>query len=334
MLEHGADPLKQGAYFEYDELVDAFEIVLEGIDVQSFFFTGGAAGRKKTINEEKLECLIQFHEKTHGSKLPEVYFAGRNMAAQAVPLLLSPEIRVKRVLVGKDCAALLSDSGGVFTWGSSSAQGRLGHVNKQGSVGPRRVFGSITSRRIVDIAVGSAHMLAVDDFGFAFGWGLNRMNLLGIRSPSASLNYYSVPTSINTLAGHRIVAVAAGTDHSIFLSDKGWPFVAGNASQGKLGLFADESGCSNHISDCPIRINVLAPKKWARADAVARNEEPALAIRKISAGPGHSLLLDSEGSVWGFGRDEDGRVSGFCFCFCFCFCFLFFVFFFFLNVFP
>jgi alpha-tubulin suppressor-like RCC1 family protein len=53
-----------------------------------------------------------------------------------------------------DFAALLSDSGQVFTWGSA-AQGRLGHRNKVASTGPRRVFGAIANRRCIDIAVGS-----------------------------------------------------------------------------------------------------------------------------------------------------------------------------------
>lgn len=81
-------------------------------------------------------------------------------------------------------------------------------------------------------------MLVVDDFGFCFGWGLNRSYMIGI--PNRDLNYMAEPTSIHTLAGHRIKAVAAGVDHSIFLSDKGWPFVAGNASQGRVvmsGIF-------------------------------------------------------------------------------------------------
>jgi hypothetical protein len=113
----------------------------------------------------------------------------------------------------------------------------------------------------------------VDDFGFAFGWGLNRMYLLGIPC-KAMENYFTVPTSIHTLAGHRIVSVAAGSDHSIFLSDRGWPFVAGSAgllksffvsflkcfaALGKLGLFAKEAECSNFVSDCPIRLDVSNP---------------------------------------------------------------------------
>lgn len=71
---------------------------------------------------------------------------------------------------------------------------------------------------------------------------------------------------------------------------KGWPFVAGSAQFGKLGLFGDDGECGTFVSDCPIRLNVLAPRSWARADKVSRTEEPKLPIRKICAASGHSLM--------------------------------------------
>lgn len=133
-----------------------------------------------------------------------------------------------------------------------------------------------------------AHMLAVDDFGFVFGWGLNRNHMLGL--PCTNETFFSTPTAITTLAGHRIVAVACGSDHSIFLSDKGWPFVAGSAMFGKMGVCVDDAACSMFMSDCPIRLDVLNPGKVVRADAVLRSEEPKVVIKKVCAATGHSLM--------------------------------------------
>lgn len=129
LLSHGADPQKQSGFFEENELVDAFEIVLESLDFSMFMSSCWVENRKKSLAEEKLELLFRWYEKTHGVKLPEVYFVAASSGAKPVPLLFSPEIRVKRCLVGQSCGAFLTDSGTVYTWGIS-AQGRLGHKNK------------------------------------------------------------------------------------------------------------------------------------------------------------------------------------------------------------
>jgi hypothetical protein len=109
--------MKQSAFFEDDELVDAFEIVLEGIDVTSYCFQRNVErqlGKKESIEmavvlflmvsfsqalaEEKFEILCRFHEQAHGIKLPEVYFMAK--ASAVFPVMFSPEIRVRRCLAG------------------------------------------------------------------------------------------------------------------------------------------------------------------------------------------------------------------------------------------
>ncbi len=198
----------------------------------------------------------------------------------------------------------------MYTFGSPS-NGKLGHQNKMASVGPRRVFGAIANRRIVDLAVGSMHMVCCDEFGAAFGWGANRNYMLGLPPPpNKQESFWSVPTLIESLAGNRIVAVAAGAAHSIFLSDRGWPFMAGSALQGRLGLFSDETAAANYMSVHPTRLDVCNPEWRAPRGKQDRKEVPALRIREVAAADGHSLLLDEEGSVWAFGVDSNGRCSG------------------------
>ncbi len=47
---------------------------------------------------------------------------------------------------------------------------QLGHPNKVDAVGPRRVFGDLTHRAVIDLAVGKDHMICLDDMGKVFGW--------------------------------------------------------------------------------------------------------------------------------------------------------------------
>jgi hypothetical protein len=111
LLERGADPLKQSCYFEEEELVDAFEIALESLDMEAFMRSCWSDSRLKSLAETKLELMFRAHEKAHGVKLPEVYFASVSATTSPVPLLLSPEIRVKRCMVGQNCGAILTDGG-------------------------------------------------------------------------------------------------------------------------------------------------------------------------------------------------------------------------------
>ena len=307
LLDRGADPLKETAWFNEGELVNCFEIVLQSVEFVSLFRGGDKNNRDKPLAVQKLEVLLARHGANAAS---DVFCMGAGSVP--VPLVLSPEMRVRKCIVGAlDCAALLTDSGHVFTFGSPS-NGKLGHQNKEASVGPRRVFGAIATRRITDLAVGLMHMICCDEFGAAFGWGSNRSYMLGMPMPKGAShdNFWSVPTLIESLAGVRIVAVAAGAAHSIFLSDRGWPFMAGSALQGRLGLFASDVAASSFMSEEPVRLDVRDPGRRVPLRKMDRQEVAPLRIKEVAAADGHSLLLDEEGSVWAFGIDTNGRCSG------------------------
>ncbi len=140
LLDNGADPLKEGAWFHEDELVNAYDIALEAIEFCALF--GASAYNSRPA--KKLAVLLA---RPGAPPVPcDVYALVQGLTA--IPLLLSPEMRVHKCIVGAlNCAALLTDSGQVFTFGSAS-NGKLGHRNKVSSVGPRRVFGAIANRRM------------------------------------------------------------------------------------------------------------------------------------------------------------------------------------------
>lgn len=83
--------------------------------------------------------------------------------------------------------------------------------------------------------------------------------------------------------------MSAGKFHSIFLSELGNLYTLGSNMHGQIGL-------SNHIYD------------FARVPFLVNTE--GLKIKQISAGHHHSLIVDSEGKLFGFGSNKLGQING------------------------
>lgn len=118
--------------------------------------------------------------------------------------------------------ALHSD-GTMSAWGGNNfGMGLLGN----GSIGLSAVpvlvdtTSGLAGSRVVAIAAGEAFSLALSATGVISGWGLNTYGQLG----NNSYNGYLVPQFVGTtgvLAGKTIVAIAAGTNHSLALASDG-----------------------------------------------------------------------------------------------------------------
>jgi alpha-tubulin suppressor-like RCC1 family protein len=62
----------------------------------------------------------------------------------------------------------------------------------------------------------SVHMFAISDEGHVYGWGRNEKGQLGIGDTKDK----KCPTLVKGLTGHKIVSVATGRNHSLFLTGK------------------------------------------------------------------------------------------------------------------
>ena len=60
----------------------------------------------------------------------------------------------------------------------------------------------------------SVHMFAVTDMGHVYGWGRNEKGQLGIGDAKDR----KCPTLLKELTGHKVVSVATGRNHSLFLT--------------------------------------------------------------------------------------------------------------------
>jgi alpha-tubulin suppressor-like RCC1 family protein len=137
---------------------------------------------------------------------------------------------------------------------------------------------------IIEISAGENHSLCLDNKGYVWSFGYGMEGQLGTRL-NRSRNF---PEYIYGL--ENIVQVSAGDRHSLCLDNQGRVWSFGDNGYGQLGL--GELVVGNHQDS---NVPTLIPN--------LNN------IIQVSAGGYHSLCLDYQGRVWGFGDNRYGELG-------------------------
>jgi Regulator of chromosome condensation (RCC1) repeat len=132
-----------------------------------------------------------------------------------------PNTRITRIAAGARHSLAIDSRGNVWAWGANES-GELGIGITSDSRAPVRVHFPDGTPRIVMIAAGGAHSLAVDANGNLWAWGSNRRGQLGIGTEMDS----HVPARVIYPVGttHPIVSIAAGARHSLALESQSFLF--------------------------------------------------------------------------------------------------------------
>jgi E3 ubiquitin-protein ligase HERC2 len=110
---------------------------------------------------------------------------------------------------GAQFSLALSKSGVVWTWGKGDYY-RLGH-NADQHVRKPTVVESLRGKRIVHVAVGALHCLAVTEGGQVYAWGDNDHGQQGNGTTMVNRK----PALVHGLEGVKVSRVACGSSHSI-----------------------------------------------------------------------------------------------------------------------
>ena len=129
--------------------------------------------------------------------------------------------RIIRIAAGAFHTLAIDSGGTLWAWGFNGS-GQLGTGTQIESRGPVRVSFPDGTPRIVMIAAGDGHSLAVDANGNLWAWGSNDRGQLGIGTVMDS----HVPARVTYPLGdtHPIVSIAAGTHHSLALESQSFLF--------------------------------------------------------------------------------------------------------------
>jgi alpha-tubulin suppressor-like RCC1 family protein len=206
-------------------------------------------------------------------------FGARSKVFTEVSLLNGKKI-ISVAAAGKYSIVLTGD-GKVYATGDNG-DGQLG----LGDTEERGVFtevSSLSGKKIIAIAAGWDHSFAVDSGGKVYATGDNEYGWLGLGDTEKR----EVFTEISSLKGKKIIAIAAGDDHSLALDKDGKVYAAGNSKFGQIGTYNDGK------RDRFTYISLLYNKN----------------ITAIAAGDINSFVLDSDGKLYATGWNGYGQLG-------------------------
>ncbi|MBE36334.1 MAG: hypothetical protein CMI16_12400 [Opitutaceae bacterium] len=203
---------------------------------------------------------------------------------------------VLMVACGERHTAVLTEGGVVYTFGEGD-YGQLGHGDEEDQLAPRRVSATWfrldesvegPGERIVMVATGFQHTVALSEAGHVFTWGLNSNGQLG----HDDLDDYILPNPVEGrwFEGQTVVFVAAGGDHTVAVTAAGRLYTWGSGGYGQLG----------HGDTRDRLVPTLAGGPTGPAFQGHEGEQVVMA----ACGLVHTLVVTQDGGLWACG---DGR---------------------------
>ncbi|PID14171.1 hypothetical protein CSV63_13860 [Sporosarcina sp. P34] len=245
-------------------------------------------------------------------------------------------LNIKAIATGSQHTVALDNDGNVLTWGRNN-NGQLGDSARPSiDKDPKYVT---LPKKIIAIAAGDQHTLAVDIDGDVWAWGRNLYGQLGREStdPDFATPKLVQASSQNNQNFTQIVAVAAGLEHSVALKRDGTVFSWGRNTYGQLGngetLSINEKAIEvpgiSHITEIAAGDNHTVALKqdqttiWAwgtnrlgqlgdggREDKLVPVQVQGInEVSKIATGDNHTIAIKKDGSVWTWGKNTSGTQS-------------------------
>ncbi|KAK7302042.1 hypothetical protein RJT34_12921 [Clitoria ternatea] len=220
--------------------------------------------------------------------------SGGRIKSQWIPQKLSGPldgISISNVACGEWHTAIVSSCGRLFTYGDGTF-GVLGHGNLRSFYSPKEVE-SLSGLRVRSVACGSWHTAAIVEVMFdryrynsasgkLFTWGDGDEGRLGHAENGSKL----VPTCVTQLVDYDFVQVSCGRMLTVALTNMGKVFAMGSAKYGQLG--------NPHARDRAIMVEGQLKQEF---------------VKVISSGSYHVAVLTSSGSVYTWGKGENGQLG-------------------------
>ncbi|XP_024849009.1 probable E3 ubiquitin-protein ligase HERC6 isoform X2 [Bos taurus] len=195
-------------------------------------------------------------------------------------------LNVALVSCGKEHSLAVCHKGRVFAWGAAS-EGQLGIGEfKETTFIPKKIK-TLAGIKIIQVACGHYHSVALSEDGQVFSWGTNSHGQLGLGKEFPS---QASPQRVRSLEGIPLAQVAAGGHHSFALSLSGTSFGWGSNSAGQLALSGNNAPVQRYK---PVSIGALK----------------TLGVVSISCGYKHTAVLTQDGKVFTFGDNSYGQLG-------------------------
>jgi hypothetical protein len=186
---------------------------------------------------------------------------------------------VMAIAAGRYHSLFLKRDGSLWAMGYN-ASGQLGDGTYKTSNRPKQIVAS----NVTAIAAGWTHSLFLKSDGSLWAMGYNGYGQLG-DGTSGTYNQTNWPEQI---VASNVTAITCGYDNSLFLKSNGSLWAMGDNSYGQLGDGTTDN--DNYQTNLPEQI-------------VASN------VTAITGGGYFSLFIQSDGSLWAMGDNEDGQLG-------------------------
>ncbi|KAF8033968.1 hypothetical protein BT93_C0295 [Corymbia citriodora subsp. variegata] len=160
------------------------------------------------------------------------------------------------------------------------------------------------SRKVVAVASGEAHTLALTGDGYVYAWGRGMFGRLGTGSEQDELFPVRVKFDFPQHERVKIVGIAAGAYHSLCLADDGSVWCWGYNIYGQLGVDGDNSAVPRLMNE----FNGLASPKSMTNESEMNSKAP-LKVCSAKAGGMMSFAIDNLGGLWMWGNCPDQSTS-------------------------
>jgi len=179
---------------------------------------------------------------------------------------------------GAEHTVIVTPDGHVWAWGRNE-YGQLGDGGASGSTGQRVPTQIAGLSNIIAVATNRYHTLALASDGTVWAWGANWYGQVG--NGSTATQYAPVQLSLTN-----IIAISVGNEHSLALQSDGTVWSWGDNYFGQLGR-----STSGRYDPTPTAVTAFGT------------------ATAISAGSEHSLVLKSDGTIWGVGGNWVGQLG-------------------------
>ena len=203
---------------------------------------------------------------------------------------------------------VLLGNGELYAWGVND-HFQLGNEPRGVNViGPPVGVSFPHSHRVVHVAAGGMHSFAIDVVGDVWSWGANPRGQTGIDiGENGQGETINTPRRVSTmckgssiLADSRVVNIACGEFHSLFLLNDGRVFACGGFDSGQLGLAPEHILKSVNKIHHPRVLTGIATPREVQFPFPSRNRERIIGINADSR---RSMAwTNSHLFAWGMGN--------------------------------
>ena len=197
--------------------------------------------------------------------------------------------KIVQIAAGDSISAGLTSEGLVYTWGTfRDSKGVIGFDSKSVMQEMPTLMESLKNEKIVEIAAGANHMIAITKDSRLFTWGCGEQGQLGRRILERHKTNALAPSNITPgkrRKQNQLEKVACGSYHSLAISSEKELYSWGLNNYGQLGQDSTEE------TNRPV---------------LAETDEKVVAIE---AGEHHSIFLNEKGFVFSAGRGDSGQLG-------------------------